>query len=281
MPKTSSIELRRYLERIGSFNQVIAELLSREKETMSQIRQDSGEAGMKRVALADDMLSLTSNYIIVNGISLAVLGAKNEEALNDARKSLYKCIIYLEKVVSNYVDAPFSDYEEKLAGIAPLDAAARYLLVRKIGLGIQLLEDAYGDKTKWRWSFVELEGRFAAVAKNIMDLKKAVVNTDPRSPEYEPTVYHLRLIKKLLSQTADRYREKYELSTKNIEDFNTGIHFLSALRRLYSVLGPREETEMTKKKLDIWNAKLEADVRKNLMVPPKRIRDEDDSDNEA
>ncbi|WP_010259603.1 hypothetical protein [Treponema primitia] len=280
MAKTSSIELRRYLERIGGFNEAINKLLSREKETMSQIRQDSEEAGMKRVALAEDMLSLTSNYIIVNGISQVVLGAKNEEALNNARKSLYKCIIYLERVVSNHVDAPFSDYEEKLAGIAPLDAAARYLLVRKIGLALQLVEDAYGDNTKWRWSFVELEGRFATVAKNIMDLKKAVVNTDPRSPEYEPTVYHLRLIKKLLAQTADRYREKYELSTKNVEDFNMGIHFLSALRRLYSVLGPREETEMTKKKLDIWTAKLEADVKKNTMAPPKRIQDEDDSDTE-
>jgi hypothetical protein len=266
------------MERAGRYNEVIEELLSREKETLSLIRQDSNDPGMKRIALADDMLDLTSNYIIVNGISLAVLGIKNEEALNEARKSIYKCIIYLEGVVSNYVDAPFSDYEEKLAGIAAMDAAARYLIVRKIGLAIQLLEDAYGGNSKWKWSFVELEGRFAAVTKNIMDLKKAVVNTDPRSPEYEPTVYHLRLIKKLLSQTADRYRERYELSTKNAEDFNMGIRFLSALRRLYSLLGPRDDAEMTKKKLDIWSAKLEADIKKSRAALPKRIQDEDDGD---
>jgi hypothetical protein len=266
------------MDRAGRYNKVIEELLSREKETLSLIRQDSGDPDMKRIALADDMLSLASNYIVVNGVSLAVLGTKNEEALNEARKSIYKCIIYLERVVSNYIDAPFSDYEEKLAGIAAMDAAARYLLVRKIGLAIQLLEDSYGDNSKWKWSFVELEGRFAAVTKNIMDLKKTVANTDPRSPEYEPTVYHLRLIKKLLSQTADRYREKYELSTKNIEDFNMGIRFLSALRRLYSILGPREEAEMTRKKLDIWSAKLEADIKKSKAVLPKRTQDEDDGD---
>jgi hypothetical protein len=251
------------MDRADRYNKTIEELLSREKEILSLIHQDSGDPDMKRIALADDMLNLTSNYIVVNGISHAVLGIKNEEALNEARKTIYKCIICLEKVVSNYIDAPFSDYEEKLAGIAAMDAAARYLLVRKIGLAIQLLEDAYGDNSKWKWSFVELEGRFTVVTKNIMDLKKAVVNTDPRSPEYEPTVYHLRLIKKLLSQTADRYREKYELSTKNAEDFNMGIRFLSALQRLYSILGPREEAAMTRKKLDIWSAKLEADIKKS------------------
>jgi hypothetical protein len=264
------------MERAGRYNKAIEELLSREKETLSLICQDSGDPGMKRIALADDMLNLASNYIILNGISLAVLGIKNEEALNEARKSIYKCIIYLERVVSNYVDAPFSEYKEKLAGIAAMDAAARYLLVRKIGLAIQLLKEAYGDNFKWKRSFVELEGRFAAVTKNIMDLKKAVGNTDPRSPEYEPTVYHLRLIKKLLSQTADRYREKYELSTKNVEDFNMGIRFLSALRRLYSLLGPRDEVEMTKKKLDIWSAKLEADIKNSKTALTKKLRDEDD-----
>jgi hypothetical protein len=158
---------------------------------------------------------------------------------------------------------PFSDYEDKLAGIAALDAASRYLLVRKTGLAVQLLEDAFGDNSRWKWSFVELDGRYAVVAKNILDLKKAAANTDPRSPDYEPTMYHLRLIKKLLAQAADRYREKYELSTKNDEDFQTGIRYLEALHRFYRVVGTREEAELAKKKIEVWKARLEADVKRH------------------
>jgi hypothetical protein len=109
---------------------------------------------------------------------------------------------------------------------------------------------------------VELEGRFAAVAKNILDLKNAVANTDPRSSNYEPTVYHLRMIKKLLMQAADRYREKYELSTNRIDDFKQGINFLSALRRIHALMGDREEAETVKKKLEIWSAKLETDIKR-------------------
>ncbi|MDR1248065.1 MAG: hypothetical protein LBK63_02070 [Treponema sp.] len=274
MAKISDIERLRYLERTGGFRQAISELLKKEKESFSLIRAENENSSMPRIALAGDMLNLASNYIIISGVSNAALGVRNEEALNDARKSLYKCVIYLEEALSNCVDAPFSNYEDKLAGIAPMNAADRYLLVRKLGLAIQILEDAYGDNSKWKWSFVELEGRFAAVAKNILDLKKAAANTDLRSPEYEPTALLVRLIKKLLSKTADRYREKYELSTRNIEDLKMGIRFLSALRRIESLVGNRGEAEAARKKMDVWEAKLLTDSRKDRKAALKKIRDE-------
>jgi hypothetical protein len=262
MAKISSEERHKYFERIKPYKETVDKILKQEQAVLMEIKKDRTGAAFKRIALVDEMLNLTSNYMVLNGISQSVLKVKNEDALNDGRKSLYKSIIYLEEIVSNYVDAPFSDYEDKLAEIESLDAARRYLLIRKLGLAIQMLEDAYGDNTKWKWSFVELEGRFAAAAKNILDLRNAVANTDPRSPNYEPTVYHLRMIKKLLMQAADRYREKYELSTNRIDDFKQGIIFLAALRRLHIILGDRDEAETVKKKYDIWSAKLESDSKK-------------------
>ena len=263
MAKESTDTRRRYMERTGSFRESIEALLKREKETLPQLGPEAEDAAMKRLGLAEDMLDLTSNYIVLFSVSQAILGTRDETPLNDARKALARAISYMEGVVSNYVDVPFSDYEDKLTGIAALSAADRYRLVRKTGLTIQLLEDAFGENSKWKWAFAELGGRFAVVTKNILDLKKAVANTDPRSPDYEPTIYHLRLIKKLLSQTADRYREKYELSTKNVDDLKLAILFLSALRRLYLVLGNRNEEEQIKKKLNTWTAIFEADTKKN------------------
>jgi hypothetical protein len=212
--------------------------------------------------LADEMLNLASEYIVMNGVSVAMLGVKNEDALNEARKALYKTVIYLEEIVSGLIDVPFSEYEDRLLMIESYDQSKRYQLVRKIGLGIRLVEDAYGDNTKWKWAFVELEARFAAVAKNLFDMKRATANLDPRSPDYESTVYHLRTVKKLLNLAADRYREKYELSTNRIDDFKQAIAFLGALRRIHLLLGDREESETVKKKSDIWSAKLDADQKK-------------------
>ncbi|MDR2607451.1 MAG: hypothetical protein LBC57_03585 [Treponema sp.] len=271
MAKISEEERHKYFEKVSGYRQNTKIILKREQNVLAVIKKDPATAAFKRLALVDDMLNLASNYITISAVSQSVLKVKNEDALNDGRKSLYKSVIYLEEIVSNLVDAPFTDYEEKLASIETVDARRRYDLVRKMGFAIQLLENAYGDNTKWKWSFVELEGRFAAVAKNIIDLKTAVANTDPRSPAYEPTMYHLILAKKLLMQAADRYREKYELSTNRIDDFKMGIHFLNALRRLHILLGEPNDAETVKKKFDIWKNKLETDIKKTEELAMKKI----------
>lgn len=262
MAKVSEEDRHLYLQRTKIYRDSIDVILAREKNILTVIQRDPNGVAFKKVILAEEMLNLSSNYVVIHNVSNAMLSIKNEESLNEGRKALYKSIIYMEEVVSNYIDVPFTDYEEKLAEIESFDAARRYLLIRKIGLAIALMEQAYGDNTKWKWAFVELEARFATVAKNIFDLKNAFTNVDPRSPYYEPTVFHLRLMKKLLNQAADRYREKYELSTNRIDDFKLGISYLGALKRIHILMGEREETETVKKKQEIWAAKLESDIKR-------------------
>jgi hypothetical protein len=263
MAKISEEDRHLYLQKIKVYRENINTIIDRENNILTIIRRDSSGAAFKKLILAEEMLNMASNYIVMSNISQSMLGVRNEEHLNDGRKALYKSIIYMEELVSNYIDAPFSDYEEKLAEIDSFDAARRYLLIRKIGLAIEILEQAYGDNTKWKWTFVELEGRYSAVAKNLFDLKNAYNNTDPRSPNYEPTVFHLKLMKKLLMQAADRYREKYELSTNRIDDFKLAISFLGALRRIHTLMGERFDAETVKKKQDIWASKLESDIKRN------------------
>ncbi len=264
MGKISNETRYLYTEKIKAYKERIDGILAREKNLNDVIMKDPNGAAFKRLILSDEMLNLASNYLVLNGMSVAMLGVKSEDALNEARKGIYKSIIYLEDIVSGAIDVPFSDYEDKLAEIVNFDGQRRYGLVRKLGLAIRLLEDAYGENTKWRWSFVELEGRFAAVTKNLFDMKSAVVNLDPRSPEYETTTYYSRIMKRLLSQSADRYRERYELSTNRIDDFKLAISFLGSLRRIHVLLGERDEAETVKKKMDIWTTKLDADQKKKV-----------------
>jgi hypothetical protein len=72
-------------------------------------------------------------------------------------------------------------------------------------------------------------------------------------------------------QAADRYREKYELSTNRIDDFKMGINFLNSLRRIHSLLGEKDNVETLKKKVDIWTTKLEIDMKKQEEAAVKRI----------
>lgn len=270
MAKISENDRNKFIEKISVYRTTIQVINKQEQDIISVVKKGNTDYGVKQLELADLMLDLASNYLIMSGISLSILGQKNEEMLNDARKSLYKSIIYIESIVTKLIDANYSEYEEQLEVIDTITPEQRYRLIRKMGLTIQLVENAYGDNTKWKWAFVDLEGRFAAVAKNIINLRDYFINSDPGSQFYEPTVFHLRLSKKLLEQAATRFREKYELSTNQIDDFKTGIQFLSALKRLNFLTGDQLDAEITKKKLDTWTNKLASDINKQEKPPSGR-----------
>lgn len=264
MAKVSDEARATFGEQVVIYQQQIDAVLIREKNMLMMIEKDPTGASYKRLMLTDEMLFLATLYLAKHSLSVSILGVKNEDALNESRKTLYKAVIYLEEVVSNFIDSPFSDYEDKIDQIKNLPQSKRYYLIRKLGLSIRLVMDAFGDNSKWRWTFVELEARFATVAKNILDLKTSSKDgLDPHSPDYDDTIYHIRLVKRLLQQAADGYREKYELSTGRIDDFRLAINYLLALRRIHLILNERNEAEEAKKKADIWKDKMENDHKKS------------------
>ena len=206
---------------------------------------------------------LSTLYIAINTLSVQVLNFKNNDALNDARKTVYRALIYLEEVVSNIVDCPYKDLEPRLVPIASVPLEKRYYIMRKLGLLIDLLADAFGDNSKWKWTFVEIRGRFVVIAKNLLDMKQAAKDYfDPNSDNYENTVLYVRLIRRLLDASAVDYRDKYELTaTRRMDDMRMGINFLIASRRVAMILGDSEASEEIRKKAIVWRNKLDADTK--------------------
>ncbi|HAO29814.1 MAG TPA: hypothetical protein DCQ43_00550, partial [Treponema sp.] len=74
-------------------------------------------------------------------------------------------------------------------------------------------------------------------------------------------VLYVRLIKKLIDQSAQDYRDKYELSSRRIDDMKMAINFLLALRRIAIVMNDKDEAEELKKKAAVWKGKMEADQK--------------------
>ena len=262
MKKPSEEARRRYAEYIQDYKNAIETVLAKEKKLKEVIAHSGNGSGYQKLALADDNLNIVANYLIMNSLSLSFLGVKNEAYLNEARKCIYKAIFYIEEIASAYVDAPFSDYEKGLDTISAFSDESRYNLVRKFGFTIDSLEEGYGENSKWKWSFVEMEGRFAALTKNLLNLKTFIAGMDPRVEGFSSRMSHVALAKDLLQQAADRYREKYELSTMRIDDIKAGINFLAAVRRLHIVLGETDQAEVVKKKAEIWRTKMENDLKK-------------------
>ena len=286
MEKISSEAKKRYAERVKEYRERIDAITAKNKQLEEHITKTSKSQGLTsgqyrgdqftdldalkevnsiRFELADHYLNIVSYYNLMNALSLSLLGIKNESFLNDGRKSCYRSIIYMEEIVSPYIDAPFSDYQQGLESLESFDDKSKYHFIRKLGFAIDSVIEDFGSGSKWKWSFVELQGRYAALAKNLLNLKTFIMQLDPRVEGYSERLAHLQLVKKLLQQSADRYREKYELSTQRLDDIKKAILFLAAIKRLHALLGEVEEAEVLKKKMEIWKTKMEDDQKKKEM----------------
>jgi hypothetical protein len=251
-----------YQEKCADYQSSIDTLIAWESKVTAEMSEDPIESAASKFKMVNNSLNLASYYLVISEISVMVLKKRNEDALNLARKSILKGITLLEEMVTPYLDVPYADYEEPLSRLTQIGVRERYTIVRKMGLAIAMMRARFGgDSAKWKWTMVELEGRFIAVAKNLIDLKLAAANTDLSSPNYEPMLYYTRRVKQLLSKGADMYREKYEMGSELEYDFNKGLSFLNALRYMHSVLGEQQEAETVKRKIDTWKAKLEADKK--------------------
>jgi len=261
--KDNNDKQNEYNEKTKSYNASI-EQLSKEAQDVDTLLKQGGmpDPEFMKIKLSITMLTVVSNYLAMNQISASIFGKLNENVLNEARKAMHRCLVYLEEVVTNIVDAPFSDYEEGLSKIAAVSPLQRYSLVEKIGQQLANLKEAYGKNSKWANNILEFEGRYAVVAKNLINLRDYFVNSDFESPHYEPTTRHIRKVRELLEQAADGYRKKYELSSKATEDFQKGINYLSALKRLDIFTGDQESAVTNKKKIETWTAKMKADAEK-------------------
>ncbi len=283
MEKISSEAKKRYGDRINEYKERIEQIEEKNKELAASIQKTSKSQGLtsgqyrgdqftdldalkevnsKRFRLADQYLNIVSYYNLMNALSLSLLGIKNESYLNDARKACYKSIIYMEESVSPYIDAPFSDYQQGVDSLQDFDDKEKYNFLCKLGFSIDSVIEGFGAGSKWKWSFVELQGRYAVISKNLLDLKTFLAQLDPRVEGYSERLAHVHLVKRLLQQSADRYREKYELSTMRLDDIKKAILFLAAIKRLHTLLGEIEEAEVVKKKMEIWKAKMEDDQKK-------------------
>lgn len=249
--KRFSVEVAYLKNKVDEINQKIKHL---------EIKKDENE-NLNKIRVASHYVDLVSIYCAMTDLSLSLLGYKNESYLDKGRKSLYKSIISLEAVVSNYIDMPLGENYELLKSLDGFSDAERIKLVRKIGYTVSLLADRYGENSKWKWSFVEIEGRFSVIAKNLFDFRTFQAKNDPREEGFNERYDYLYLVKEFLIKSSNRYREKYELTNQNADDMKKAIDYLRALKRIHILFNESEEVQNVGKRIELWAQKFETDLK--------------------
>lgn len=271
MGKITEQQRADFQEKINFYKTKIEELSSQIKNISIEIMKNKEKESVLRVKSANLILNQITIYCTINELSLFSLGVKNTSYLEKARQLLYEVIINLEKSVTNYVDVPFTDYADKLEKLSDYSDLDKLNIIKKIGYCIDLVKEDFGENTKWKWSFVEIEARFAVIAKNLFDIRKFQKLDDPREEGFQERRAHLSIIQKLLKDASNGYREKFELSTKDIEDLKKAIDFQKALLRINMVLGDNEKIENCKKQIEVWNTLLEKHLAQIEEEKKKRI----------
>lgn len=216
---------------------------------------------LNTLQIASFYIDLVSIYCAMTDLSLNLLGYKNESYLDIGRKSLYKGLILMEGVVSNAIDIPLNENYELLSTLEDFSDKDRLKLMRRFGYTISLLSDRYGENSKWKWSFVEIEGRYSVIAKNFFNFRRYQQMNNPNVEGFDDRYDYLLLIKDLTLRASNRYREKYELTSHSPEDMKKAIDFLRALKRIHILFKENNDVQSVSKRIEIWSQKLEADIK--------------------
>lgn len=215
--------------------------------------------GLTYLSLAACALQCCSLQIRIGYLNKEFLGGKEDDSLLIARRDLTRCLQYLEKAYTPYLDVPFNDYEKELSALLSVDEFERYSFLRYVGFYIDYLDGIFIEKSKWHWFFVEMESRLSVVFKNSLDLRNILQQLDPRAPGYGERMAMVTKIRELLRKSAQEYRARYELTTFARDDFNRAIEFLLAAKRLAILLNNSQEASDLDKEITVWQAKMEKD----------------------
>jgi len=260
MPITKS-EKAIYNEHIKEFKTAIDASNKRLAELEKKKKESPRIKGYYIIEQVLELLKIIMLDINISDSSLEILSIKNEKSRGDARTKFYTVLQKMEDLLGKDVDRSLKENEEYLAQIERINPQQMLKLIQRIHFVLATIIDKIGEGSKWKWSFVELNGRGAVITKNAINFSDLQKYRDPRTEFYRERQAMMQLCKQSLRDTAQLYRTRYEQSTKAPEDILKSIELLSALRRIHILFSEVEEGNKVKMTIDALQARLEAEEK--------------------
>jgi len=257
-----------YNERIGQHKSEISE---HEKELAAYKKAMTANKKLKpffHLGNIAQQLEIIRLQMEMNEISEQMMQVKNNSFLDNARKNLYKIFADLDAVVKGDVDEPVDFNRDELDKIAPFTPKQRLNLYRHVRRAIDKLVQAYGPNTKWIWSFPELYGKSANLGKNIIDFREVQSKRDPREEFFYDRKEMVQHVIEDLMDASNRYRDKYEISTKATGDLIMAIKLLEGLRRVAMIV--KDDAMAAKAKTGVESYKARLEEKEDKKAPAKK-----------
>lgn len=237
---------------IDDIKKHISELSSKKKK-MTNI------TGYLNFEISLYLIKSVSLHIKMNELSVQMMGIKNSKFLESARAEFYKSLQTLEEIVGAEIDRGLTENDDFLVKIDRINPKQVLELSKGLLNMFFNLKNSFGEGTKWKWAFVELQGRIAVIIKNFAPFSEIGRIRDPREEFFYDRQEMMQLSKDNLTEAAKQFRTKYELSGKARDDLKKSIDFLSALRKIHVLFKEDEDANKLKNTIDAAKQALEAE----------------------
>ena len=215
------------------------------------------------IRLNEYLLKDACYHVMVSLLSQSLLSVKASHHLEQARKNCHLIVQYYEEIVGRHVDSSPLEQSSIVSFINKrVSNIERFHWFQRLGFLIDRLDLMHEDNSKWKWSFVDLLGRFVAVMKNFLDVREMIKGLDPAFAYYAEYRDMFSVMVRSMEEIAERYRHKYEHTNKNVDDMKKALQFIAFHRRLCNLVGNNEKSLLLKKQHQAWSKKLEEDLKK-------------------
>ncbi|MBN2159770.1 MAG: hypothetical protein JW807_10265 [Spirochaetes bacterium] len=260
-----------YNDEIKDIKRELDSLKKSMNEAISKKKKFPNIAGYYNLELVSREMDAIDCFLKMNDLSVEMLGIKNNTFLENARKEFFKVLQQLEEIVGPDVDRTLRENDEYLEKINRLNPAQILSFIQRMHRILDSLKKKFGQESKWKWLFVDLQARAAVITKNITSFSDVAKIRDPRAAFFNERRELMQLCKESLTEAARQFRTKYEMAGKARDDLTRSIHFLAALRKIHVLFG--EDTEATKLKNIIDAAKMTLEAEDKAKDKNQKTKD--------
>ena len=248
-----------YNDEVKDYKREVDHIKKSINEAASKKKKHPTIASYYNLEMASRAMDTIDNYLKMNDLSVEMLGIKNNTFLENARKEFYKVLQFMEEVVGKDIERSLKQNDSYLATINRVNPAQLLVFIKRIHRIFENLRGKFGQDSKWKWSFVEIQARVSVITKNITSFSDVARYRDPRTKFFSERRDLMQLCKESLTESARQFRTKYEMAGKSRDDLKTSIEYLAALRKIHVLFGEDIDASKLKNIIDAAKMALEAE----------------------
>ena len=248
----------------------ISQEITKMEETIRKEKEDPDLNLYRYIYTAWNYLKVAEQYIDLAKTHKELLGRYNDSDLRAARENFYKALKALSNVVPDAILEGPTDNLEYLEKIPRMNLKRVRNLIKRLNEVYEKLEEVLKDEPRYRLTLVELSGKIANIARNLVDLR-LLENPDPRQPYYEERILLSQELPAIIHRASYKYREYYSIS-KDPFHMKRAIAYQEMLRVINTILNKTKDAEENKKTIDAWKNILAKDLEEKEKREGKKRR---------